>query len=137
MPPLVQDLSLEKPALNDLFPSVGRPASAHHSKLSSIGESPSLPGGVPGGQSIMNAGQARVNAVRELQEENARLREKLADVQVATRSEGPSVDNLAKVMQSLLTLISQCAGVEVWNSCGYGAYFIELMDDAFVVTCNA
>lgn len=90
--PGFQDMSLEKPALNDLIPMVGRPTSGRggggamgrssrlgDSQLTSTGGSA---GGAAGAAGGVSAGQARMAAVRELQEENASLREKLADIQV-------------------------------------------------------
>jgi hypothetical protein len=84
-----QDMSLEKPALNDLIPMVGRPTSGRGGggamgRSSRLGDSQlaSTGGGGAAAAGGVSAGQARMAAVRELQEENARLREKLADIQV-------------------------------------------------------
>eukprot|EP00976_Prorocentrum_cordatum_P034837 708287-Prorocentrum_minimum.AAC.4 len=68
----MDDLSLEQPALNAVIPGMARPGSSR-------GRPPSASRGPPGGA---NAGQDRMHAVRDLQEENAKLREKLADIQV-------------------------------------------------------
>jgi len=90
-------MSLEKPALNDLIPMVGRPTSGRGGggamgRSSRLGDSQlasAAAGGTGGGAGGVSAGQARMAAVRELQEENARLREKLADIQVRASSTGP------------------------------------------------
>jgi hypothetical protein len=81
-----QDMSLEKPALNDLIPMVGRPTSGRAGggamgRSSRLGDGALASTGGGGGGGV-SAGQARMAAVRELQEENAKLRETLADIQV-------------------------------------------------------
>jgi hypothetical protein len=64
------DLSLETTALAAALPGLQRPRSGRP------------PSGSRRPATDVSAGQDRMNAVRDLQEENAKLREKLADVQV-------------------------------------------------------